>query len=172
MEQVQRMIENAERLGHPTQIAAFAIALTTGQLAQSLCCWCAEPVPGSVYRLRAGGECSRCSYVGRDALVVVAGVNLVKVVQVDPEEQAERIVAALNDCLERLSPDEPFGLDVAAMLRSWHESRWTMLARVAGIVAPTPEVRQLVLQHYTGAVSGVLPRDPWRPFESASLRRT
>jgi hypothetical protein len=65
-----KFIANAQFLGHQTQIAAAAVALL-GIPAQSLCCWCSEHVEGQAHRLRAGGECDRCAYVGRDCLVIV-----------------------------------------------------------------------------------------------------
>jgi hypothetical protein len=70
MATMQTLINNAARLGHTTQIAAFAIALVTKKPAHSLCCWCAEHVEGEAHRLPAGGECSRCLNVGRDVLVI------------------------------------------------------------------------------------------------------
>ncbi len=68
--QTQRLIQNARNLNHSTQTAAFAISLC-GQPCQSLCCWCAESVQGEAHRLPQGGECSRCSYVGPDAILVL-----------------------------------------------------------------------------------------------------
>jgi hypothetical protein len=67
----QTLIANATKLGHTSQVAAFAIELVTQRKASSLCCWCAETVEGEAYRLPAGGECSCCNYAGRDCLVIV-----------------------------------------------------------------------------------------------------
>lgn len=73
-EVLSRLVQNAERLGHQTQVTAVAVSLY-GEPALSLCCWCAErlhPEPEvAVQRLRAGGECDRCPYVGRDCLLVL-----------------------------------------------------------------------------------------------------
>lgn len=66
-----RLLDNARRLGHESQTAAFAIELVTKAPARSLCCHCAEHVEGDATRLPRGGECSRCPYVGHDCLVVV-----------------------------------------------------------------------------------------------------
>jgi hypothetical protein len=65
------LLDNARRLGHESQTAAFAIELVTASPAFSLCCHCAEHVEGDAVRLPRGGECSRCPYAGRDCLVVV-----------------------------------------------------------------------------------------------------
>lgn len=68
---IARLLDNARRLGHQTQTAAFAIELVTKERAVSLCSHCAEHVEGDACRLPRGGECSRCPYVGRDCLVVI-----------------------------------------------------------------------------------------------------
>lgn len=64
-----RIIDNADRTGHGSHVAAFASTLI-GLPAVSVCVWCAENVEGAAVRLRAGGECSRCPNVGRDVLIV------------------------------------------------------------------------------------------------------
>ncbi len=64
------ILENARRLRHGSHVAATALELVTGQPAYSLCCWCAESVPGDAVRLPQGGECQRCPYVGADCLVI------------------------------------------------------------------------------------------------------
>ena len=65
-----KFISNARLLGYQTQVAAAAVTLL-GVPAWSLCCWCGEHTPGTTHRLPAGGECDRCSYVGRDCIVIV-----------------------------------------------------------------------------------------------------
>ena len=68
---VDRIIRNASKLGHFTQTAAWALELL-GVQSHSLCCWCAEKQGHDhVFRVPKGGECSRCSYTGRDTLVCV-----------------------------------------------------------------------------------------------------
>lgn len=74
MNTTQTLLANANRLGHGAHVAAFAISLITKVEARALCCWCAEGVEGEATRLRAGGECSRCPYAGRDCLVIVPPV--------------------------------------------------------------------------------------------------
>ena len=73
--EAEQIIENAKKLNKSTEVAAFAIELVTGKKALSLCCWCAETdTPDDthvVYRVH-GGECSHCSYVGRDTLVCLS----------------------------------------------------------------------------------------------------
>ena len=68
------ILENARRLGHSTHTVAAAISLSTGAAAWSLCCWCLESADPfcsqEAHRVPAGGECLRCSYAGRDCLVV------------------------------------------------------------------------------------------------------
>jgi hypothetical protein len=66
---IARYIANAYALGHGSHVVAGAAAFT-GLQSHSLCCWCAETVDGEATRLPAGGECDRCSYVGRDCLVI------------------------------------------------------------------------------------------------------
>jgi hypothetical protein len=65
------ILDNARKLGHEAQTAAFAIELVTKQPAHALCCRCAESVEGEAVRLPKGGECSKCPYVGRDCLVIL-----------------------------------------------------------------------------------------------------
>jgi hypothetical protein len=71
----QQIIINATNTNHGSHVAAAAAAFL-GHNAHSLCCWCLEADrsldDASAHRLPAGGECERCSYVGRDALLVVA----------------------------------------------------------------------------------------------------
>jgi hypothetical protein len=66
-----RILDNASKLGHQSQTAAFAISLVAKVAAHSLCCWCAKSVEGEAVRLPKGGECSNCPYVGHDCLVIV-----------------------------------------------------------------------------------------------------
>ena len=63
------LIANARRLGKGSHVVAAA-ASVLGIEARSLCCWCTENVLGQATRLPQGGECSRCSYVGNDCLIV------------------------------------------------------------------------------------------------------
>lgn len=72
---IARLKANALRLGKEAQHLAGALSLS-GFPAISLCCWCAETVPGEVIRLPKGGECVRCPYVGRDVLCVVEGATI------------------------------------------------------------------------------------------------
>lgn len=64
-----QIIDNADRTGHGSHVAAFASTLL-GVPAVSVCVWCSENVEGPAVRLRAGGECSKCPTVGRDVLIV------------------------------------------------------------------------------------------------------
>lgn len=65
---VAHCIENARRCGHGSHIVAAASYLI-GLKVHSLCCGCADTVPGEAVRL--GGECDRCPYVGPDCLVII-----------------------------------------------------------------------------------------------------
>ena len=75
MENVNRIVDNARRMGHFTETAAFAIELSTGKKALSVCVWCADRyLPQEKYtdfRLPRGGDCCMCAYTGVDTLVVV-----------------------------------------------------------------------------------------------------
>jgi hypothetical protein len=77
--EVTRLVANARRGGKESHHVAAAAALLALHRTQvlSLCCACVErhdkgrPLPSWTERLPRGGECSRCSYVGHDCLVVV-----------------------------------------------------------------------------------------------------
>lgn len=65
---ITSLVTNARKLRHGSHTVAAA-AYVLGVKAQSLCCWCSEHVEGQAHRVY-GGECDRCSYTGRDCLVV------------------------------------------------------------------------------------------------------
>lgn len=65
----QQLVANARKLRKGSHVVALAAGVL-GLAAHSLCCWCAEAVEGKATRLPAGGECSRCAYVGADCLVI------------------------------------------------------------------------------------------------------
>lgn len=69
------LISNARNLGHSAHATAFAVELATGQRARALCCWCLEKCDPAgaleAHRVPVGGDCSGCSYIGRDTLVAI-----------------------------------------------------------------------------------------------------
>lgn len=70
---VSRLVSNAQRLSHQTHVLAAAMLLVCrDSKVSSLCCWCAEQEEGEVDVYRTiGGDCDRCSYSGRDCLVIL-----------------------------------------------------------------------------------------------------
>lgn len=71
---VQRLIDNANRLGRDPIHTSVAIEVVTGEPWTALCCWCIERVDPAgarqAVRLRVGGDCMGCAYIGRDTLLV------------------------------------------------------------------------------------------------------
>jgi hypothetical protein len=76
---IETIIRNATNLRHEAQTAALAAELCKLGRFVALCCWCADSAEVRdlpVWRVGRGGDCARCSYSGRDTLVVRIGDNL------------------------------------------------------------------------------------------------